>query len=55
MLSIPKTVEMDEEMKTCKLLAGNADEDSETIEELPIICGFVILLQSTITLVDHLH
>ena len=57
MLPIPKVVEMDKEMKTntinCKLLPGNAVEDSATIEELSI--GFAILLQWTMKLVDHLH
>ena len=59
MLPIPNIVEMDEEMKTkkinCKLLAGNAVEDSATIEELSIICGFAMLLQWIMRLVDHPH
>ena len=58
MLSIPKTRHINEEMKTkkinCKLLAGNAIDDSTTIEELSIICGFAILLQWTMELVDQL-
>ena len=49
MLTIPKTVEMDEVTKTkkinCKFLAGNAVEHLTTIQELSIICGFAILLQ----------
>ena len=49
MLSIPETMEMDEEVKTkkinCKLLAGNAVEDSTAIEKLSIICSFAVLLQ----------
>ena len=57
MLSIPKTVEIDKETKTnkinCKLLAGNAVEDSATKEELSITYGFVILLQWTMKLADH--
>ena len=59
MLTIPKTVEMDEVTKTkkinCKFLASNAVEHLTTIQELSIICGFAILLQWTMKLVDHLH
>ena len=59
MLSIPKTVKMDEEIKTKKInynsLTGNAVEDSATTEELPIICGFAVIRQWTMKLVDHLH
>ena len=50
---------MDEEIKTKKInynsLAGNAVEDSATTEELPIICGFAVIRQWTMKLVDHLH
>ena len=49
MLSIPETVEMDEEVKTkkinCKFLAAKAAEESTTISKLSIISGFGILLQ----------
>ena len=59
MLSIPKTVEMDEETKfkniSCKFLAGNAVEDFATIEELLRICNFAILLQWAMKLEGHLH
>ena len=59
MLSIPETVEMDEEVKTkkinCKFLAAKAAEESTTISKLSIISGFGILLQWTMKLVDHLN
>ena len=59
MLSIPKTMKMEEETKTkkidSKLLASNAVEDSVTIEEISIICGFAILVQWMMKLVDHVH
>ena len=59
MLSIQKTVEMDEEMKTkkinCELLAGNAVKDSARRVELSIIYSFAILLQWRMKLLHHLH